>query len=99
MLIFYSDLLLRTEECYILQTENRLGTERVGKLLFNLALPSIAAQIINVLYNIVDRMYIGHIKHIGASALTGVGVTLPVILLISAFASLIGFEAPRGRPL
>lgn len=80
-----------------MQTENRLGTERVGKLLFNLALPSIAAQIINVLYNIVDRMYIGHIKYIGASALTGVGVTLPVILLISAFASLIGFGgAPRA---
>lgn len=65
-----------------------LGTGSVGKLLFRLALPAIMAQIINVLYNIVDRIYIGHIESIGPAALTGVGVALPVITAISAFASL-----------
>lgn len=65
-----------------------LGTGSVGKLLFRLALPAITAQIINVLYNIVDRIYIGHIEDIGPAALTGVGVALPVITAISAFASL-----------
>lgn len=65
-----------------------LGEGKVGKLLFRLALPAITAQVINLLYNLVDRMYIGHIPGIGAAALTGVGVTLPVILAISAFAYL-----------
>lgn len=68
--------------------EINLGEGKVGKLLFRLALPAITAQIINLLYNLVDRIYIGHLPGIGASALTGVGVTLPVILAISAFASL-----------
>ena len=68
--------------------EINLGEGKVGKLLFRLALPAITAQIINLLYNLVDRVYIGHLPGIGASALTGVGVTLPVILAISAFASL-----------
>ena len=66
-----------------------LGEGSVGRLLFRLALPAITAQVINLLYNLVDRMYIGHLKGIGADALTGVGVTLPVILAISAFASLL----------
>ncbi len=57
-----------------------LGTGSVGKLLFQLALPAITAQIINVLYNMVDRMYIGHLPGEGANALTGVGVTFPVIM-------------------
>ena len=64
-----------------------LGTEPVGRLLFKLALPTLAAQIINMLYNIVDRMYIGHIPEVGALALTGVGVCLPLIMIVSAFAA------------
>ncbi|OEJ14634.1 MATE family efflux transporter [Brachyspira hampsonii] len=76
---------------------NELGNKPVGKLLFQLALPAIAAQIINVLYNVVDRMYIGHIPDIGAMALTGVGVTMPVIMAVSAFAYLISMGgAPRA---
>lgn len=77
--------------------EDKLGTEKVGKLLFSLAIPAITAQIINVLYNVVDRIYIGHIPNVGANALTGVGVTFPLIMIISAFASLIGMGgAPRA---
>lgn len=76
---------------------NKLGTENIGKLLFNLALPSITAQLVNMLYNIVDRIYIGHMAEIGSKALTGVGVTMPIILIISAFSSLIGMGgAPRA---
>ena len=59
------------------QNKDFLGTEPVGKLLLKLALPTVAAQIINMLYNIVDRIYIGHIKDVGALALTGVGVCMP----------------------
>lgn len=66
-----------------------LGTEPIGKLLFKLAVPSVAAQLINMLYNIVDRIYIGHMKGDGALALTGVGVCLPIIMIVSAFAALI----------
>ena len=74
-----------------------LGTGSVVKLLFSLALPSIIAQVINVLYNVVDRMYIGHIADHGALALTGVGVTMPVIMAISAFSSLVCMGgAPRA---
>ena len=62
----------------------------IGKLIFSMAIPAITAQIINLLYNIVDRMYIGHIPEVGAAALTGVGVSFPVITLISAFSALIG---------
>ena len=78
------------------QTEE-LGTCGVGKLLFKLAVPAIAAQIINLLYNLVDRMYIGHIANVGKLALTGVGVCLPLIMLISAFAALVSMGgAPRA---
>ena len=74
-----------------------LAQAPVGRLLFRLALPAITAQIINVLYNIVDRMYIGHIPGSGPAALTGVGVTMPLILLISAFAALVSMGgAPRA---
>ncbi len=74
-----------------------LGTEPVGRLLFKLAIPTVAAQLINMLYNIVDRIYIGHIPDTGAAALTGVGVCMPLILIISAFAALIGYGgAPRA---
>ena len=67
-----------------------LGTEPIGKLLMKLALPTVAAQIINMLYNIVDRIYIGHIPGDGALALTGVGVCMPIIMIVSAFAALVG---------
>ena len=77
--------------------ENELGTAPVGQLLVRLAVPNIAAQIVNMLYNIVDRIYIGHIPNIGSQALTGVGVTFPIIILITAFSSLIGMGgAPRA---
>ena len=66
-----------------------LGTEKIGSLLFKLALPTVVAQLVNMLYNIVDRIYIGHIEGTGALALTGVGVCLPLILIVSAFAALI----------
>lgn len=73
-----------------------LGTAPVGPLLFRLALPTITAQVVNLLYSIVDRIYIGRIPLEGKLALTGMGVTFPVITLISAFAALIGMGgAPR----
>ena len=74
-----------------------LATEPIGKLLVKLALPTIAAQLINMLYNIVDRIYIGHIPDTGAMALTGVGVCMPLIMIITAFAALVGNGgAPRA---
>lgn len=74
-----------------------LGKEPVGKLLLKLALPTVTAQIINMLYNIVDRIYIGHIPKVGAMALTGVGVCMPLILIVAAFAALVGNGgAPRA---
>lgn len=74
-----------------------LAQDSVGKLLIKLALPAITSQIVNMLYNIVDRIYIGHIPDIGTQALTGVGVCLPLIMVISAFASLTSMGgAPRA---
>lgn len=74
-----------------------LAKEPIGKLLLKLALPTVAAQIINMLYNIVDRIYIGHIKGVGALALTGVGVCMPIIMIVTAFAALVGNGgAPRA---
>ena len=74
-----------------------LGKEPLGRLLMKLALPTVAAQIINMLYNIVDRIYIGHIPGEGALALTGVGVCMPLILIVSAFAAFVGYGgAPRA---
>ena len=67
-----------------------LAKEPVGKLLLKLALPTVTAQIINMLYNIIDRIYIGHIPENGALALTGVGVCMPLIMIVSAFAALVG---------
>ena len=79
------------------EKENKLGTAPVGKLLTSLAIPCIAAQVVNLLYNIVDRIYIGRIPEIGAAALTGVGVTFPIIMIISAFSALVGMGgAPRA---
>ena len=74
-----------------------LGTAPVGKLLFKLAIPTVVAQLINMLYNIVDRIYIGHIPEIGDLALTGVGVCMPIIMIVSAFAALVSSGgAPRA---
>lgn len=74
-----------------------LGEGNVGKLLLKLAIPSVVAQLINMLYNIVDRIYIGHMSEDGSLALTGVGLCFAVITLISAFASLVGAGgAPRA---
>lgn len=77
-----------------------LATEPIGKLLIKLAVPTVAAQMINMLYNIVDRIYIGHIPGNGSLALTGVGVCMPLIMIISAFAALVGNGgAPRASIL
>lgn len=74
-----------------------LGTEPVGRLLMRLSIPTVAAQLINMLYNIVDRIYIGHMPGAGNLALTGVGVCMPIIMFVSAFAALIGAGgAPRA---
>ena len=78
------------------QRQNELGTAPVGYLLRKLAVPAIAAQLVNVLYNIVDRMYIGNIPEIGKLAMTGLGVAMPIIMIMSAFASLVGMG---GAPL
>ena len=77
--------------------KSHLGTAPVGKLLFRLAIPTLVAQLINMLYNIVDRIYIGHIPEVGNLALTGVGVCMPIIMVVSAFAALAGGGgAPRA---
>ncbi|MBE6697215.1 MAG: MATE family efflux transporter [Ruminococcaceae bacterium] len=74
-----------------------LGTAPIGRLLFKLALPTVVAQLVNMLYNIVDRIYIGHIEEYGDLALTGVGVCMPIIMIVSAFAALVGSGgAPRA---
>lgn len=83
-----------------------LRNGKVSRLLFELALPTVTSQIVNMLYNMVDRVYIGHISGAGRAALTGVGVCLPIIMLISAFSSLTGaggaprasIEEGRGNP-
>lgn len=77
-----------------------LGREPVGRLLFRLALPTVVAQLVNMLYNVVDRIYIGHMPKVGDLALTGVGVCMPLIMLVSAFAALVGSGgAPRASIL
>ena len=79
------------------ENESMLGTKPIGKLLFKLAVPTVVAQLINMLYNIVDRIYIGHMPGDGSLALTGVGVCMPIIMIISAFAALISSGgAPRA---
>ena len=77
------------------QDKKFLGTEPVGRLLWRLAVPTVIAQLVNMLYNIVDRIYIGHIPETGSMALTGVGVCLPIIMIISAFAA---FVSSGGAP-
>lgn len=79
------------------QDKTFLGREPVGRLLFRLAVPTLIAQVVNMLYNIVDRIYIGHMPGDGSMALTGVGVCMPVIMVISAFAALVSSGgAPRA---
>ena len=74
-----------------------LATEPIGKLLFRLSIPTVVAQLINMLYNIVDRIYIGHMPGDGSLALTGVGVCMPIIMLVAAFAALVSSGgAPRA---
>lgn len=74
-----------------------LGEGSIPSLLAKLAIPAVVAQVVNLLYNIVDRIYIGHIPEIGASALTGVGLFTPILMLINAFAMLAGSGgAPRA---
>ena len=74
-----------------------LGTAPVGKLLVKLSLPTVIAQLVNMLYNLVDRIYIGHMPEVGDLALTGVGVCMPIILIVSAFAALVSSGgAPRS---
>ncbi len=80
-----------------MNNDNKLGEMPVGKLLWSLALPAIAAQVINALYNIVDRMYIGRIPEGGSLALAALGVSFPIIMIISAFSALVGMGgAPRA---
>ena len=79
------------------QDKELLGKAPIGRLLFKLALPTVVAQLVNMLYNVVDRIYIGHIEGYGDLALTGVGVCLPLIMIVSAFAALVGSGgAPRA---
>lgn len=74
-----------------------METGSIPKLLAQLAIPAVVAQVINLLYNIVDRIYIGHIPGIGAAALTGVGLFTPILMLLNAFAMLVGSGgAPRA---
>jgi len=74
-----------------------LGTAPLGELLFKLSVPTVIAQLINMLYNVVDRIYIGHIPETGSLALTGVGVCMPLIMIVSAFAALVSSGgAPRA---
>lgn len=79
-----------------LTKEERMATGSVSGLILAMSIPSIIAQVINVLYNIVDRIYIGHIPGVGAAALTGVGLTFPIAVLISAFSA---FSSAGGAPL
>ncbi|MCI6466421.1 MAG: MATE family efflux transporter [Faecalicatena sp.] len=79
-----------------IKQDEKLGSAPLGKLIIEMALPAVAAQIINVLYNIVDRIYIGHIHGYGDMALTGVGVTFPILMVISAFSA---FAGMGGAPL
>ena len=79
-------------------SDNLLSEMPVRVAFFRLAVPAVAAQLINILYNLVDKMFIGHIPHVGKQALAGVGVTTPVILAISAFAALVSMGGAPYLP-
>ena len=72
------------------QAKQDMGSGSVKKLMLQLMIPAVVAQVVNLLYNIVDRIYIGHIAGIGAAALTGVGLFTPILMLLNAFAMLVG---------
>ena len=72
------------------ETNQDMGTGSVKKLMVQMAVPAVVGQVINLLYNVVDRIYIGHIPEIGGAALTGVGLFTPILMLITAFAMLAG---------
>lgn len=87
----------KTEKTVKQKAKQDMGSGSIPKLMLNLAIPAVVAQLINMLYNIVDRIYIGHIPDAGASALTGVGLFLPILMMINAFAMLTGSGgAPRA---
>lgn len=73
--------------------QQMLGEEKVTKLLFQFSVPAIIGMMVNVLYNIVDRMFIGNIPNVGGLALTGVGITMPIMTIILAFGMLVGLGA------
>lgn len=81
------------------QAKQDMGSGSVKKLMLQLMIPAVVAQVVNLLYNIVDRIYIGHIEGIGAAALTGVGLFTPILMLLNAFAMLVGAGAHRAPPL
>ena len=81
------------------QTDSPLGTAPVGKLVLQLAIPAMLAQFVNILYSVVDRMYVGHIAGAGDAALAGVGVCAPVVTMITAIGALIGFGGVLGRTM
>lgn len=70
--------------------QTRLGEEKIGKLLRVFSIPAIAGMVVNMLYNIIDRMYIGHIPKVGNLAITGVGITMPIMTIILGFGMLVG---------
>lgn len=79
------------------KANERMGTEKVSRLLFQLAVPTVLAQLVNLLYSIVDRIYVGRIPGYGSLALAGLGVTFPIVVLVTAFANLVGMGgAPRA---
>jgi len=92
----YHSVAHRKEHILATTPTEALGTDSIPRLIIRLTVPAIIAQLINVLYNMVDRIYIGHIPGIGASALTGVGITFPIITIISAFSAFVGYG---GSPL
>jgi len=94
---FYDKIGWKGEEKDMDTSTEKLAKAPVDKLLFSLALPNIFAQVVNMLYNIVDRIYIGRIPEVGADALTGVGVAFPIFMVITAFSSLVGMGgAPQA---
>ncbi len=76
--------------------EEKLGSAPLFRLMMSMGIPTLVAQIINLLYNIIDRIYIGHIPEVGATALTGVGLALPMVVIIAAFSAVVG---AGGAPL
>ena len=81
------------------QAKQDMGSGSVKKLMLQLMIPAVVAQVVNLLYNIVDRIYIGHIAGIGAAALTGVGLFTPILMLLNAFAMLVGAGGAPRTPL